>query len=156
MTAPAVVIGVGNEYRRDDGVGAAVVRRLHRCTLPQVTLAITDGESSRLIELWGDADVAVVVDALHADGGEPGRIHRVVVDRPLTGHRPLASSHGMGMGEAVDLALALDRMPRRLVILAVEGADFSVGRGLTPAVRAALDRIAALTIDELSAVASAV
>jgi len=44
MNPAVVVIGVGNPYRRDDGIGRAVVTRLHRRHLPGVTLAECDGE----------------------------------------------------------------------------------------------------------------
>lgn len=130
----AVVIGVGNDYRHDDGVGPEVVRRLRRRHLPGVTLAITDGEPSRLLDLWDQAEVAVVVDAVRTEASTPGKIHEMVVDGPVVAAAHTASSHGLGLGEAVDLALALQRMPERLVLLVIEGADFTVGAGLSPAV----------------------
>jgi hydrogenase maturation protease len=42
-------------------------------------------------------------------------------------------------------------MPRRLVLLAVEGADFSAGTGLTPEVAAAVDRLVDLAAREVGA-----
>jgi hydrogenase maturation protease len=41
-------------------------------------------------------------------------------------------------------------MPRRLVILAAEGAEFSVGKGLTPEVAAAVDRLAQMAAREVA------
>jgi hypothetical protein len=52
MTNDVVVIGVGNPYRRDDGVGPAVIERLRRQGLDGVTLAESDGEAAALIMLW--------------------------------------------------------------------------------------------------------
>jgi hypothetical protein len=43
------VIGVGNEYGRDDGVGPAVVARLAQLGLPRVVLTVSDGEPTQLI-----------------------------------------------------------------------------------------------------------
>ncbi|NDL59664.1 hydrogenase maturation protease [Phytoactinopolyspora mesophila] len=149
-TGQIVVIGVGNDLRRDDGLGPTVIRRLGRCTLPHVTLAVCDGEPSRLLELWSGADLAIVVDAVQNDPARPGHLHEIIVDRPVAANQARTSSHGLGVGEAVELALTLDRMPRRLVILAVEGADFSVGQGLTPAVVATLDRLTHLINQEIS------
>ncbi|WP_207782088.1 hydrogenase maturation protease [Phytoactinopolyspora limicola] len=154
MTRPdgpaVVIIGVGNTYRHDDDAGPAAVRILRRRALPNVTLAITDGEPTRLLELWSGADLAVVIDAVHNDPARPGRLHRVDVDRPVVAPRQRSSSHGLGLGEAVELALALDRMPRRLVLLAVEGAAFSVGQGLTAAVSRSLNRVVELVVDEVA------
>lgn len=45
-----MVIGVGNEFRRDDGAGPAVVGQLRDRVPPGVELVITDGEPARLIE----------------------------------------------------------------------------------------------------------
>ena len=82
-----VVIGVGNEYRRDDGAGLAVVARLRDRVPPGVELVLTDGEPTRLIEAWTGAALAVVVDAVRADPPRPGPVHPFVLDRPLTGPR---------------------------------------------------------------------
>ena len=73
-----VVIGVGNEYRRDDGAGLAVVTSLRDRVPPGVELVLTDGEPTRLIEAWTGAALAVVVDAVRADPPRPGRVHRFV------------------------------------------------------------------------------
>ncbi|MDT0449525.1 hydrogenase maturation protease [Streptomyces hesseae] len=137
------VIGVGNEFRRDDGVGPVVVARLRegaaRSGLPAgIRLVCCDGEPGRLIGLWEGAEMAVVVDAAHAHPGRPGRIHRLELDGYKAWQAGTASSHGLGLGEAVELARALDRLPRRLVVYAVEGADGHLGTGLTPAVAAAV------------------
>jgi hydrogenase maturation protease len=137
-----VVVGVGNPFRHDDGVGPAVVERLRarRDQPPGVTLAVTDGEPTRLIDLWDGADLAVVVDAVHADPAQPGRVHEFVLGE-VPAEAGAASSHGVAVGTVVELAVALGRMPRRLVVLAVEGGDFTVGAGLTPPVVRAVDDV---------------
>jgi hydrogenase maturation protease len=70
------VIGVGNEYRRDDGVGPAVVARLAQLELPQVALIVSDGEPSQLIDAWVGTELAVLIDAVLCAPPEPGRVHR--------------------------------------------------------------------------------
>lgn len=142
------VIGVGNEYRHDDGVGWAVVARLaersEQRPLPSGTvLRVCDGDPARLITLWEGADLAVVVDAAHAHPGDPGRVHRLELDADrLTPPGGATSSHGLGLGEAVELARELDRLPRRLVVYAVEGADTSQGTGLSAPVAAVVAPLA--------------
>ncbi|CBG68206.1 Putative hydrogenase maturation protease [Streptomyces scabiei 87.22] len=137
------VIGVGNEFRRDDGVGWAAVARLREraedLPLPSDTvLATCDGDPGRLIGLWEDAGLAVVVDAAHAHPGSPGRVHRLELGAGHPARSGATSSHGLGLGEAVELARLLGRLPGRLVVYAVEGADGSIGTGLSPAVTASL------------------
>jgi hydrogenase maturation protease len=145
-----VVIGVGNEYRRDDGAGLAVATSLRDRVPPGVEVVLTDGEPTRLIEAWTGAALAVVVDAVRADPPRPGRVHRFVLDRPLTGATRTASSHGFGLDDAIRLALALDRMPGRLIVHAIEAADLTLGTGLTPPVAAAVDEVAGAVLSDLS------
>lgn len=128
-----IVIGIGNDLRRDDGAGPAVIDVLRRRGLDDVTLAVSDGEPARLIDLWAPADLAVVVDAVRSPGGPGGRVREL--DAVEDG-RPGPSSHTLGLGEA------LGRMPSRLRIYAIEGADFGYGPGLSPPVTRAVAEVA--------------
>jgi hydrogenase maturation protease len=141
-----IVIGVGNELRRDDGAGPAVIAELRRRSLKDVCLVVSDGEPSRLIDLWSGVDLAIVVDAVLAAAEEPGRVRELDSVREAL---PGASSHALGLGVAARLGEALGRMPARLRIYVIEGADFGYGSGLCPPVARAVtevaDRIAALS-----------
>ncbi len=110
---------------------------------------LTDGEPTRLIEAWTGAALAIVVDAVRAHPPRPGRVHRFVMDRPRGGTTRAASSHGPGLDDAVGLALALDRMPSRLVVHAIEAADLTQGPGLTPGVAAVVDDVASAVLSDL-------
>jgi hydrogenase maturation protease len=48
-----------------------------------------------------------------------------VLDRPGPGGGPSANSHGFGPDDAIALAVALDRMPGRLIVHAIEAADLT-------------------------------
>ncbi len=144
-----VVIGVGNEFRRDDGAGPAVLARLRDLAPPGVRLVITDGEPTRLIDAWAGTALAVVVDAVRAEPPRPGTVHRFVVDGPGARAGRAASSHGFGFGDAIALAAALDRMPARLIVHAIEAADLTQGPGLTPPVAAAVGKVATAVLDDL-------
>jgi hydrogenase maturation protease len=144
-----VVIGVGNEFRRDDGAGPAVIGQLRGLVPPGVRLVATDGEPVRLIEAWTGAALAVVVDAVRAHPSRPGTIHRFVVDRPGAAADRAASSHGLGLDDAISLAIALDRMPGRLIVHAIEAADLAQGTGLTPAVASAIDAVADAILEDI-------
>jgi len=146
-----VVIGVGNEFRRDDGIGPEVVSRLRGQTAGGVQLTISDGEPTRMIEAWTGASLAVVIDAVLADPPVPGRLHRMDLDRTDSADSRPVSSHGLGLGDAVGLARALDRMPERLIVHAVEAADLGQGTGLSPAVAAAADAVTAAVLRDLQA-----
>jgi hydrogenase maturation protease len=153
--AAIVVIGVGSEYRRDDGVGPAVLTALAGVVPAAVALVASDGEPTRLVEAWTGAPVAIVVDAVAGSGAAPGELYRLEITT-VTGALPAepgASSHDLGVGSAVALARALDRMPGRLIVHGVEGADFSQGITMSPPVAA---RIGELTDAVLADVHAAV
>jgi hydrogenase maturation protease len=155
VTAPpaprrrAVVIGVGNEFRRDDAAGPAVISALAGRVPAGVTLTVNDGEPTRMIEAWAGAPLAIVVDAVRAEPAVPGRLHRLVLDHTGMGPGGPVSSHGLGLADAIGLGRALDRMPGRLIVHAVEAGDLGQGTGLTPAVAAVIDTLAAAVLGDL-------
>lgn len=142
-----VVIGVGNAFRRDDGAGLAVVGAARPLLPPGVEVVELDGEPARLVEAWGGATAAFVVDAVR-DDAPAGTLHHVDASRAtLPRWAAGGGTHSLGVAAAVDLARALDRLPGRLVVLGIEGADFREGTGFSPAVSAvitaAAERLAA-------------
>lgn len=140
------LIGVGNEYRRDDGIGPAVIERLRDHPPSGVTLTVTDGEPTQLLDAWAGADLAVVIDAVLCEPSVPGRIHRTDAVPPPAA---TASTHGLGIPDAVRLADALGRAPQRLVVYAVEAGDIGFGHGLTPAVTGALPTVMRAVLSEI-------
>jgi hydrogenase maturation protease len=149
MVVRAVVIGVGNEFRRDDAAGPAVVALLAGRVPDGVILTVSDGEPIRLMEAWAGVPLAIVVDAVRAEPAVPGRLHRLVLDNSTMELERQTSSHGLGLGDAIGLGRALDRMPGRLIVHAVEAGDLSQGADMTPAVVAAIDALAAGVLRDL-------
>jgi len=143
-TSRRVVIGVGNEYRRDDGFGPRVLAELDALrkqdrALSTVDMYISDGEPTRMLELWTGAELAVVIDAVRADGGPTGQWVELVLHHDTGLPDDLAvSSHGIGLGTTVALGKVLGRLPHRLVVLAVFGRDFGFGPELSAPVAAAI------------------
>jgi hydrogenase maturation protease len=138
------IIGVGNDLRHDDGFGPAVVAHLrtHPPLATGVTLAVTDGEPTRLIDLWTDAEVAVVIDAVRAPGDPVGHRYELVFDEVMRLGTAAVSSHGVSLGETFELARVLDRLPQRLVVLGAAGLHFGPGAGLSPELAAIVAQVA--------------
>ena len=78
---PVVVIGIGNPYRHDDGIGPAVADAIDGLHLPGVRVAMSDGEPIGLLAAWEDTSLAIVVDAIRHEPPCPGRIHRLTVSQ---------------------------------------------------------------------------
>jgi hydrogenase maturation protease len=137
----SLVVGVGNAWRGDDAAGPAVADRL-RALAPGIEVRTLDGDASALLELWSGHEDVALVDAA-SSGARPGTLHELGAHDPALPAAALRSStHAFGVAEAVGLAAALGRLPARLEILAVEGADFSLGAPLSPEVSRAVDELA--------------
>ena len=144
-----VVIGIGNPYRRDDGIGPAVAAEIDGLRLPGVRVSVCDGEPVTLLAVWEDAALAVVIDAVAPGPGGPGHIQRLTLAQ-LDSEGTGTSSHGFGVPYALRLGRALGRQPGRLVVIGVEGAGFSAGTGLSAAVAAARPAAVAAVRAELT------
>ena len=152
MTGPGnpgqrtVVVGVGNEFRRDDGAGPEVIARLRAlqpgdASLSGVTLALSDGEPGRMIDLWEGARLAVLVDAVQDITMPPGHRYQLAVDALAGAADGVTSSHSISLGDTIELARVLGRLPARLAVLAVVGRDFGFGTELTAEVAAAVPEL---------------
>ena len=128
------VSGRGNEWRGDDGVGIEVARR--------VGGRVVEGEPLALVDLVDGEDDVVLVDAVSSDAAS-GTIFRFEAgDEPLPA--PLfgtASTHALGLADAVELARSLGRLPPRVLVYGIEGESFAFGKGLSATVVAAADRV---------------
>ncbi|HET7856029.1 MAG TPA: hydrogenase maturation protease [Gaiellaceae bacterium] len=145
-----VVIGTGNAWQGDDGAGLAVARRLRERAPDDVDVVEVEGEPVSLVDAWADAEEVFLVDAV-SSGTAPGTVHRVdATDSPLPAELSTASTHTFGVGEAVELARALDRLPGRLVVYGIEAGDLSAGGGLSQEVAAAVDEVVERLGAELS------
>ena len=146
------VLGIGNPDRGDDAVGPAAIAALAADPPPATELASVRGDMLALLDHWDDDDHVILVDALAPDGA-PGRILRLVAQQaPVTaGLANFASSHAFNLAEAIELARALGRLPRALVVYGIEGAQFAPGSALSPAVAAALPGLVARLREECAA-----
>ncbi|MFZ5609635.1 MAG: hydrogenase maturation protease [Pseudomonadota bacterium] len=139
MTARPLILGLGNPHRGDDGAGAAVAGHLRSAACD---IRLSDGEATDILDAWQAYDEVVTLDAA-APAGRPGRI-RAHASMGLAGeYIPTpASSHGLGLREAVRLGAALALLPRRLYIYTIEGADFTAGAPLSSPVAKAVQGLA--------------
>lgn len=149
MSASHVVIGVGNAMRGDDGVGLLVAAALEERVPPGVSVVPCEQEPSRLIDAWAGAKTAIVVDAA-ASGAAPGTVNRFdASETAIPAGVFRSSTHAFGVGDAIELARALGRLPDRVLVYGVEGGAFAPGEPLTPPVEAAVEQVAAAVLSDL-------
>lgn len=151
---PVAVIGLGNCYRRDDGVGVAAALAVEDLAWPNVVVSTGIAEPAALLEAWTGAGLAVIIDAAIGAPATPGRIHRCdLADLPTQTEG--LSSHSIDVGRTHALARALERAPDAVVVLAVEAADTGPGTGLTPQVGRAVPVVVGMVATEINRFRSA-
>jgi hydrogenase maturation protease len=133
-----VVIGIGNDHRRDDGVGPVVAAAV-AAARPGMRVLTCAAEPTAILDAWEGATRAVVIDAARpGDDAVPGRVHRctlgdLVVTRAV-------SSHDLNLAQTYGLGRALGRAPAEVVVITVDAADTGHGPGLSSAVETAVPR----------------
>lgn len=149
---PIKIIGIGNAWRGDDAAGLWVARCLEQENLPQVQISENLGTATALTDAWQDATRVIVVDAV-VTGDPPGAIYRFDAHDPAATFpvSASASSHGWGVAEAVALGRLFQELPPVLIIYGIEGQNFTLGDGLSPAVAAAIPEAARRIAQEIQA-----
>jgi hydrogenase maturation protease len=144
-----VVIGIGNQYRRDDAAGLEAVRRIREAAPARVEVVELEDEPTSLIDAWDKAGTVYIVDAV-SSGGDPGTVYRFDARaEPPPAQFRHRGTHAFSVGDVVELARALDRLPCRLVAYGIEGGRFGAGEGLSPAVERAVREAADQLLAEL-------
>jgi hydrogenase maturation protease len=139
LISPIKVIGVGNTWRGDDAAGLLVARRLQQENLPQVEISENPGTAGVLADAWKGAHAVILVDAV-VSGGPPGSIYRFDAHAHKASFPVFRSlsSHGWGVAEVLALGRLFHDLPPVLIIYGIEGENFSLGEGLSPAVAAVI------------------
>ena len=131
-----MVLGIGNADRGDDGIGLRVADELSGRLPPGTLLIKRSGDLLGLVDEWSGIAALVCVDAAAADG-QPGRLHRLDLDRDDLPPGPATSSHALGLAEVIALSQTLGTAPSRVIVFAIEGENFETGAPIGEAVAAA-------------------
>jgi len=124
-----LVIGIGNELRGDDIAGLEVARRVRDRTRDGIEVCELRDDPTELLDLWLGRDAVVLVDTMRS-GASPGTILRLDASHeplPERQRRGTSSTHAAGLADTIELARALDRLPARVIVYAVEGRRFDTG-----------------------------
>ena len=155
LHSSALLIGVSNPFRGDDGVGSVIIRRLHGQNLAGFTIVEETGDGAELLEAWKGATSVILVDAVQS-GVAPGTIHRLDASaEKLPKWFSHCSTHAFGVAEAIELARTMDELPPSLVVYGIEGLDFSAGTSLSPEVAASVPGAVSSILAEIRGLAGA-
>lgn len=145
-----LVLGIGNIILRDDGIGPAVIRELHRFGLPQdVCLETTNLSGIALLDLTAGYDTLILVDAIKS-GKKPGQMTWAQTNDfkvPDT----IPSQHKMDIFHMLEIGRQMGiNVPNKVSIMAIEAEDVtSFGEYLTPEVARVIPAAAAKIAEQI-------
>jgi len=149
VVTEAVVIGVGNRWRRDDAAGLEVIEALRGRVGNSVVLVESDGEPTRLLDAFELSAKVIMVDAV-VTGADPGTVHRFT-DAELPNQMGIGqSSHLVQLVETIELGKLLDKLPNGLILIGIEATDFDNGEGMTDVVAAGVQSATEAVLVELA------
>lgn len=135
------IIGLGNEFRGDDGVGLMAARRLRQEVGNHVQVIEAEMAGVDLMELMKGACTVILIDAARS-GQAPGTVHRLDASvSPIGGQIFPRSSHALGTVDALELARAMGVLPATVIVYGVEAGNTEAGQPLSPLVGTALEQV---------------
>ena len=139
-----LVLGVGNPFRRDDGVGPAVIARLQaENSLDDVDLLDGGIDGFALMDYMQGYARVLLVDAVNMNAA-PGAIRLFSPqEAALSITSDALSTHGFGVAEVIALMEKLN-MRVDMQILGIQAKDVTFGEGLSPEVAAKMDDVLAI------------
>jgi hydrogenase maturation protease len=139
-----LVIGYGNDSRRDDGVGRYVVEQLAKQELPGVELQAAHQLEVELAETLTRYDRVFFVDAAIPEA--PAPIQRSVVTPNFQSH---AVAHYLTPPDVLSLSQTLYGHAPAAEMFSIRGRDFGFGTELSPDVEQAGQEVARRICDLL-------
>lgn len=147
--ANSCIIGIGNPYRGDDGIGWAVIDQLQGKVDSTIHLIKERGDITLLLDLFGRYDTVYLVDACHGlpKGHSWERIEPLL--HPIPTDLKQTSTHGLNLSQAIALGTRLNQLPSKLIIYAIEATTLNKHTALSKQSKEALQSVLCSLLLEL-------
>lgn len=143
-----VIIGIGNPIMGDDGVGVKVARSLRK-KLPRIEVIEGSVYCPDLLPFLEGRRKAIIIDGIDADS-EPGSVFRFSAeDVRIRSNAIPVSLHDFGVSELLTAAKLIDSCPEEVIVYGIQVKDVDIGEHLSDEVRAAVDKVCSLIVDEV-------
>ena len=147
--AGVLMIGVGSVDRGDDAAGRLAAQQI-MANHPNARFRTKElrGEAMELMDAWAGADTVILIDAM-AMGLTPGSVRRFDAStQALPAEMARASTHDIGVCEAIELARAMGILPRRVILYGIEIARLTHGGEPCDQVKAGIWEAADAAVNE--------
>jgi hydrogenase maturation protease len=149
-TRTAVVLGLGNLLRRDEGLGIRALWRLRDGypLAPEVQLVDGGTLGLELLSYLEGAERVLVLDAALADG-PPGTLLRLRGDEVPAFFGMRSSPHEVGLPDLLAVTRLRGTAPAEIVLLGMQPETVELGWELSETVEAGLDTLVTAAVTEL-------
>ncbi|MGZ3775658.1 MAG: hydrogenase maturation protease [Pseudobdellovibrionaceae bacterium] len=156
MRKKIALIGLGNNFRSDDALGILAARKVKSFfSEDEVKMIESQGEVNEILDCFKENDFVFLMDAVASESLNVGEIIRIdfkdnggSLNIDSFGNR--TSSHAFIFKQIVDLATALDMLPRKLIIYGVVGDNFSEGKNISQQAMNGMEKMISMLKSELS------
>jgi hydrogenase maturation protease len=129
-----LVLGIGNDILKDDGIGPKLIKDLQKETFPKGICFNTSSMGGlEILEMIRDYHTVLILDAIKTEGGMPGEVYYF---NPSDFHETmhLSNLHDVNFITALELAKKIKlSIPETIHIIAIEIVeDLEFGRSLSP------------------------
>lgn len=145
-----LVLGIGNLLIGDEGVGCLAIEALgQRYTMPPEVECVDGGTAGfELLSMLDNKEHVILIDALR-DDREPGTVIMVEGDQVPRAFLARTTPHQLGICDVLAAAQLTDIMPRHLTLYGIEPKQLDVGIGLSPEVRAGMEKTIRAVVEQL-------
>jgi hydrogenase maturation protease len=148
-----IILGMGNKFFGDDGVGIVIAEKLKEllADIPQIKVEETNWGGFRIIDLLSGYKSAIIVDALKTGKKPAGFIHKLDYKDLINSVR-MVSFHDVNFATAVEFAREMNiPMPEEISVFAIEIKESDhFSEKLTGEVNAVVDKCVNLILDDIS------
>ncbi|MFZ1080311.1 MAG: hydrogenase maturation protease [Candidatus Kryptoniota bacterium] len=126
------IVGIGNRFRGDDAVGLLMVKSLSGKVGPEIKTVELEGDQTCLLKLMQTTDAMIIVDAVQSSA-PAGTMFRIdASSEPLPQDFHAFTTHSIDSVQAIELARAMNRLPKKVIVYGITGKDYSYSEKLSP------------------------
>lgn len=146
--ADIIIVGIGNPFRGDDAAGWAVIDKLKETAGSAIKLVKQQGDIAELLDIFAHHKSVYLVDACSSNDLTSAWQRIDVHQQPIPPENSQTSTHGFGVSQAIALAKNLDQLPKKLILYAIPGKNYSVSSTLSPSVARSIDSVIKAILNE--------
>ncbi len=151
MPINKALLCLANPNRGDDAFSWIVADQLINEGETLFSVIKSSGDITDLLDIFSSHRKVIVLDAMETDDSVPimkWDAKKESLPASLSG----TSSHVLGVGQAIELSRALDKLPDELIVVGVKGVNFQMGKELSSGMRSTIPEVIAYIRQEFATI----